>query len=192
MLVDLGFAQFKVSAGVLPYPITFLITDLLSELYGRKRTNAVVLSGFFATVLVLLILYLGHYFPALSNSPVNDGQFDVVFKNSWRVFSASMIAYLAAQFLDVRLFHFWKGLTKGKHLWLRNNFSTILSQLVDTILVTTVIFIGVEDFNFIGGLVLDGWLFKALVALVDTVLLYALVYFFRKYFSLAPGEELRF
>lgn len=190
--VDLGFATFNISAGVLPYPLTFLITDILSEVYGRKRTNAVVASGFFATLLVLLILYLGHLFPALDNSPVTQEEYASVFRNSWRVMSASMLAYLGAQFLDVRLFHFWKRLTNGKKLWLRNNFSTMLSQLVDTVLVTTVIFIGIEDFNFIGSLIWDGWLFKVLFAAVDTVVIYIIIYFFRKSFNLKPGEEIEF
>lgn len=190
VLVDLGFTTFKVSAGVLPYPITFLITDLLSEIYGRKKTNVVVASGFVAILLVMFILYLGHAFPAISNSPVSDDAYAVVFRNSWRVLSASMLAYLVAQFLDVRLFHFWKGLTRGKHLWFRNNFSTIFSQLVDTILVTTVLFIGVEDFGFIASLVKDGWMFKAMFALADTALIYPLVYLIRRKFDLKPGEEL--
>ncbi len=188
--VDLGFANFKVSAGVLPYPLTFLITDILSEVYGRKKTNAVVASGFLATLLVLLVLYLGHSFPALDNSPVSEEEYSSVFRNSWRVISASMIAYLAAQFLDVRLFHFWKKLTDGRRLWLRNNFSTVISQLVDTILVTTVIFIGIEDFKFIGSLIWDGWLFKIMFAAADTVVIYIVVYFFRRAFRLKPGEEI--
>ena len=190
--VDLGFASFNISAGVLPYPITFLITDILSEIYGRKRTNAVVASGFFATLLVLLILYLGHLFPALDNSPVTQEEYASVFRNSWRVMSASMLAYLGAQFLDVRLFHFWKRLTNGKKLWLRNNFSTMLSQFVDTVLVTTVIFIGIEDFKFIGSLIWDGWLFKVFFAAVDTVVIYIVIYFFRRSFKLKPGEEIEF
>ncbi len=192
VMVDMGFATFNISAGVLPYPLTFLITDILSEIYGRKKTNAVVASGFFATLLVLLILYLGHSFPALENSPVTQEEYASVFRNSWRVMSASMLAYLGAQFLDVRLFHFWKKLTNGKKLWLRNNFSTMLSQLVDTILVTTVIFIGIEDFSFIGSLIWDGWLFKVLFAAADTLVIYVIIYFFRKSFKLKPGEEIEF
>ncbi len=191
-MVDLGFATFNISAGVLPYPLTFLITDILSEIYGRKKTNAVVASGFFATLLVLLILYLGHSFPALENSPVTQEEYASVFRNSWRVMSASMLAYLGAQFLDVRLFHFWKKLTNGKKLWLRNNFSTMLSQLVDTVLVTTVIFIGIEDFSFIGSLIWDGWLFKVLFAAADTLVIYVIIYFFRKSFKLKPGQEIEF
>ena len=188
--VNLGFKTFVVSAGVLPYPLTFLITDILSEIYGRRRTNAVVLAGFFGSLLVLLILYLGGYFNAIENSPVSDGLYNQVFQNSFRIIMASMMAYIVAQFVDIRLFHFWKKLTKGKHLWIRNNFSTIFSQLLDTIMVVSVIFAGKESFGFIGGLILDGWFFKALFALADTLIIYLIIYLIRRYFNLKQAEEL--
>lgn len=181
---------FVISVGILPYPITFLVTDVLSEIYGRKRTNDVVFAGFGVSLFVLFILWLGHSFPALPNSPVGDDAYNQVFQNSWRVIMASMVAYLSAQFLDVRLFHFWKGVTKGKMLWVRNNFSTITSQFVDTLLVVTIIFIGTESWSTIGGYVLDGWLFKLLVALADTFFIYLLVWLFKRVFGLQPGQEL--
>lgn len=189
--VNLGFKTFIVSAGVLPYPITFLITDILSEIYGRKKTNAVVIAGLFGSLLVLLILYLGGYFHAIQDSPVSDDVYGTVFQNSFKIIMASMSAYLVAQFVDIRLFHFWKNKTQGKHLWIRNNFSTVFSQLLDTILVVSIIFAGDKSIGFIGGLVLDGWLFKVLFALADTVIIYLLVYFIRKYFKLKQGEELQ-
>lgn len=188
--VDLGFKTFIVSAGVIPYPLTFLITDILSEIYGRRNTSIVVFSGFFASLLVLLILYLGHVFPAIDGSPVSDDQFDIVFQNSWRVISSSMIAYLVAQFVDVRIFHLIKQKTKGKHLWLRNNFSTIFSQLVDTVLVVGVIFWGLKSFDEILPLIGDGWLFKALFAAADTIIIYPLIIAIRRYFKLKAGEEI--
>ena len=92
--VDLGFKTFILSAGVLPYPITFLITDLLSELYGRKKTNQVVGIGFLCSAFVLLILWLGHLFP-IPGSPVSSDTYDQVFQNSFRVILSSMIAYLS-------------------------------------------------------------------------------------------------
>lgn len=188
--VDLGFKTFVISAGVLPYPLTFLITDVLSEIYGRKRTNTVVLAGLIASLLVLLILYLGSIFPAISDSPVSDETYGSVFQNSGRIIMASMLAYTVAQFVDVHVFHFLKKLTKGKKLWIRNNFSTIFSQLLDTILVTSVIFVGVKDFDFISGLIWDGWFFKLLFAAADTFVIYLLVYGIRSYFKLKPDEEL--
>lgn len=188
--LDLGFHTFIISAGVLPYPITFLITDLLSELYGRKKTNWVVAMGFFASVLVLGILLLANNFPAIEESPISDEIYHQVFANSWRVIGASMIAYLSAQFLDIRLFHFWKRLTKGRHLWLRNNASTILSQLLDTTLVVLVLFAGQIPFNNLLEFILHGWFFKLLCALFDTPFLYLAVYRARKYFGLSANAEL--
>src|SRR5690606_5598918 len=132
--------------------------------------------GLIASLLVILILYLGGIFPAIESSPVADKTYNNVFQNSIRVIGASMLAYIVAQLVDVRLFHFWKGLTKGKHLWLRNNFSTIFSQLVDTILVVSVIFFGAQSLGFISNLILDGWLFKLLMALIDTPLIYLIVF----------------
>ena len=190
--VNLGFHTFVVSAGVLPYPITFLITDILSEIYGRRRTNQVVIAGFFSTILVLGILYLGHNFAAIDSSPVSQEEYATVFQNSWKIIMASMTAYLVAQFLDIRLFHFWKKVTRGKHLWIRNNFSTVASQLVDTTLVVGIIFIGIAEVSFIGNLIKDGWLFKILFAAADTILIYPIVFGFRKYFNLKEGEELDF
>jgi uncharacterized integral membrane protein (TIGR00697 family) len=188
--LDLGFYTFVISVGVLPYPITFLITDVLSEMYGRKRTTHVVIAGFVVSLFVLFLLWLGNVFPAMEGSPVGDAEYQTVFKNSWRIMGASMLAYLSAQLVDVRLFHFWKRITKGKHLWIRNNFSTILSQLVDTILVITVIFIGERTTAEIASMVLDGWFFKMIAALGDTAIIYLVIYLFRRYFSLKQGEEI--
>ena len=170
--IDLGFKTFIVSAGILPYPITFLITDILSEIYGRKMTNRVVMSGFFASMMVLFFLWLGSQPNALDSSPVSNDIYDTVFRNAWRVMAASMIAYLSAQFLDVKLFHFWKNLTKGKHLWLRNNASTVGSQLVDTTLVICVLFVGQWSTGTIIQAIIDGWTFKMLCAFIDTPIFY--------------------
>lgn len=190
--IDLWFlGVYTISVGVLPYPITFLITDVLSEVYGRKHTNEVVLSGFVVSLFVLFLLWLGSIFPAIANSPVQDDYYNVVFKNTWRVMGASMAAYLSAQFLDVRLFHFWKKVTKGKMLWVRNNFSTITSQFVDTVLVVSIIFVGTLSFQTIGGYILDGWLFKVICAIGDTVLIYIIMYVLRNLFGLKHGQEIK-
>ena len=174
--VDLGFKVFIVSAGILPYPLTFLVTDLISELYGQKKANLVVFSGFIASMFVLLFLWLGGQFNAIPDSLVSDEIYDSVFRNAWRLIAASMIAYLFAQFVDVRIFHFWKRLTNGKHLWLRNNGSTIASQLVDTTLVICILFIGVWNTDQIFSAIIDGWLFKMLMALIDTPIIYGVIH----------------
>ena len=189
-LTFLGLKEFKISAGVLPYPITFLITDLLSEIYGKKKTSQVVYTGFVASIFVLFVLWLGNQFPAIEGSLIDDEEYAKMFGNSWRVVFASMSAFLAAQLLDVKVYHFWKDLTKGKHLWLRNNGSTIISQLVDTTLVVGVLFIGVKPMGDLYEMIVDGWQFKILCALIDTPLIYLFVWLLRKRFNLKEGEEL--
>jgi|TARA_B100001540_G_scaffold282272_1_gene272923 uncharacterized integral membrane protein (TIGR00697 family) len=174
--VDLGFKVFIVSAGILPYPLTFLVTDLISELYGQKKANIVVFSGFVASMFVLSFLWLGGQFNAIPDSIVNDDTYNNVFQNAWRIIAASMIAYLFAQFIDVRIFHFWKRLTNGKHLWLRNNGSTIASQLVDTTLVVMILFVGVWEPSKIVSAIIDGWLFKMLMAAIDTPIIYGIIH----------------
>ena len=187
--IDLGFKTFVISAGVLPYPITFLITDILSEIYGKKKTKRIVWAGFGASLFVLGVLLLAQQFTAIAGSPVDDETFNKVFGNSWRVIFASMAAYMCAQLIDVRIYHFWKEKTAGKHLWLRNNFSTVFSQLVDTTLVVCVLFSGIRSNSEIIQYILDGWLFKMLCAFIDTPVLYASTAFIRNKLGLKFGEE---
>ncbi len=163
---------FVLSAGALPYPATFLVTDLLSEVWGRARANLVVVSGFVASVFVLGVLWLGDLFPAIPESRVSDAAYREVFQSAWRVVAASMTAYLVAQLVDIRLFHFWRRLTNGRHLWLRNNGSTVLSQLLDSVLVVLVLFYDRMTFGQMAAIIGDLWLFKVLVALLDTPFFY--------------------
>ena len=186
--INLGFKVFIVSAGILPYPLTFLVTDLISEIYGQKKANLVVFSGFVASIFVLSFLWLGAQFNSIPSSIVDDFTYNAVFQNAWRLITASMAAYLFAQFIDVRVFHFWKKLTNGKHLWLRNNGSTIASQLIDTTLVISILFVGVWDTNQILSAIIDGWIFKMLMALLDTPIIYAIIYFLKRKIDIVPYQ----
>ncbi|MGB5809278.1 MAG: queuosine precursor transporter, partial [Polyangiales bacterium] len=164
--------------GVLPYPITFLCTDFLSELYGRHRANQVVWVGLGLNLWVMLILWIGGVLPGFEPADApNEGVFFEVQRLAFGAVTASMIAYLSAQFIDVHLFHFWKRLTKGRHLWLRNNGSTLVSQLVDTtavILITHFLAKALpinpaeslwpQLFTFIAA----GYTFKLVIAIIDT------------------------
>ena len=186
----LGNSLFELSVGILPYPITFLITDLISEIYGKKRANQVVVTGIFASFFSMGILLIANEVPAIENSPIDDKTFKQVFALSPIAALASMIAYLIAQFVDIRIYHFWKNLTQGKMLWLRNNFSTFSSQLIDTVLVVGLLSVfGVLEWKLFWGLVISGFLFKIIVAALDTPLLYLFVGIFRKTFDLKPTDE---
>lgn len=187
-----GTKLFIVSVGILPYPITFLITDLISEIYEKKRANQVVVTGIFASLFSVLIVYVADIVPAVSNSPVDNSVFNNVFGRTILAVGASMTAYLFAQFVDIQIYHFWKRVTKGKHLWLRNNFSTFLSQFVDTFSVVFLLcFFKVLPWHMFKGLLISGFLFKVLIAICDTPLLYLGVFLFKKRFKLKAHEEIQ-
>lgn len=187
-----GWYRFEISVGILPYPITFLLTDLISEVYGKKKANQVVTAGIFASFFSLLIVYVAGAVPATDWSPIGNTIFQNVFGATAIAVLASMLAYLFAQYVDIYIFHFWKKVTKGKHLWIRNNFSTFFSQFVDTCTVLLLLCsFGKIEWDRFGILLLSGFLFKILVAVLDTPLLYLGVFMFRKRFGLREGEELK-
>jgi uncharacterized integral membrane protein (TIGR00697 family) len=188
-----GIYTFELSAGIIPYPVTFLVTDIISEIYGRKMANRVVFAGLFASLFMLLIIVVASIAPATEYSPVSDDEFNMVFGFTFVAVAASLVAYLLAQFLDVQIFHFWKRLTRGKYLWFRNNASTFSSQFVDTF---TVLFLlcsfQVIEWELFGMLLLNGYLFKVMVAMLDTPLIYIIVWAVRKHFGLKGyGAELK-
>ena len=188
----MGNSLFELSVGILPYPITFLVTDLISEIFGKKAANRVVVAGIFASFFSMGILLLAGMVPALPNSPIDDATFNKVFALSPIAVLASMIAYLFAQFIDIRIYHFWKNLTKGRHLWLRNNFSTFASQFIDTFTVVGLLCVfGVLPWDAFLGLLISGVVFKILVALIDTPLLYLSVNWIRSYYKLEINEEIK-
>ncbi|WP_339835102.1 queuosine precursor transporter [uncultured Flavobacterium sp.] len=187
----LGAKLFEISVGIIPYPITFLVTDIISEIYGKKKANQVVTTGIFASIFSLLIIFIANEVPAIDSSPVNNELFSKVFGQTALAVLASMTAYLFAQYIDIRVYHFWKKLTKGKMLWLRNNFSTITSQAIDTF---SVLFLlcsfNILPWEIFGKLFISGFAFKVIIALFDTPFMYLAVYLFRKKFKLNPNDEL--
>ncbi|MGB3151568.1 MAG: queuosine precursor transporter [Maribacter sp.] len=186
-----GASLFEISVGILPYPVTFLITDLISEIFGKKKANQIVVAGIFASFFSLAIVYTANIVPATAWSPVQDELFTSVFGNTIVAVFASMMAYLLAQFVDIQLYHFWKNLTKGKYLWLRNNFSTFSSQLIDTFTVVLLLCsFGEIPWDKFTGLVISGFIFKIIIAFLDTPFLYLCVYILRKRFNLALGQEI--
>ncbi len=234
MLNILGITRFvhigplALAVGVLPYPLTFLCTDFISEFYGRRRASFVVFVGLLLNLFVLGFLWFGHWLPGLSEAlrpswqpegswspppwqtlrfaspialfgadPVDRiDLFEIIYRCTKTTVFASMIAYVAAQFCDVFLFHFWKRLTRGRHLWLRNNGSTMISQLVDA---TAVIFIvfwsqlssGEKTLGALLALVGSNYLFKLAVAALDTIPFYVGVHYLKAYLRIDPTREHR-
>ncbi|MEE4270777.1 MAG: queuosine precursor transporter [Thermoanaerobaculales bacterium] len=200
---------FAVAVGVLPYPLTFLCTDFISEFYGRRRANFVVSVGLLLNLWVVFVMWFGGILPGFetvdpaTGEIVRDaaGRLPVFFEIRALTFgavTASMIAYMAAQFCDVWAFHFWKRVTKGRLLWVRNNGSTMISQLVDT---TAVILIThyyahalpIDPDQPVGRqlalFIATGYLFKFSIAAIDTLPFYLGVRWLSKYLEIDPLVE---
>ena len=203
-LIDLSFTlngtkiPFMVFVGVLPYPITFLCTDFISELYGRKRANMVVWVGLMMNGWVLFILWFAGKLP--ESPQINSDAFFRIRELTFGATAASMIAYLTAQFVDVHIFHFLKKLTKGKHLWLRNNGSTLTSQLIDSVAVVLITYYGAKAidlhpdthvFSFLMILIVSNYMFKMTSALIDTIPFYFGVKWLSKFLDIDPLKEFK-
>ena len=213
--IDLSFEifgrtiPFIVFVGVLPYPITFLCTDFISELYGKKRATMVVWVGLLLNIWVIFIMWLGGALPPHpelldGGLPAIDDPNRTFFQIRKWTFGAtlgSMIAYLTAQFVDVHVFHALRRLTKGKMLWLRNNGSTLTSQMVDSIAVVTITYLWASDAIMIKTgetvahgliiLILSNYVFKMVSALIDTIPFYIGTKWLSKYLKLDPTKEFK-
>jgi uncharacterized PurR-regulated membrane protein YhhQ (DUF165 family) len=196
--------EWALTTGILTYPFTFLVTDLVSEVYGKKRADFMVLMGFLMSALMLLILQMSMAVPPhaawASNGFYVDGwvngdgitgtavegyqhAFESVFALNGTLLFGSMLAYACAQLTDNWLYHFFKRLTDGKHLWLRNNGSTWVSQLVDTAIVNSILFYLGFGMEFWLGVTIMAtiYLHKLLIAALDTPLIYVGVYLIEQF-----------
>jgi len=213
MLNIIGLTKFvsifglTVAVGVLPYPITFLCTDLISEIYGKKRANFLVFLGLFINIFVLFFMWFGDALPSvpvearppwqdlnlsqpitLPNGQMISGEtelFGIIFATTSGAVLASMVAYMFAQFCDVYIFHYLKELTNGKYMWLRNNASTLVSQFVDSLAVVGITFgavfvKGQMDFSILLTLFWSNYAFKMIAALLDTPFFYLFTHLIKK------------
>lgn len=165
-----------VPAGVLAYCVCFWVTDVIGEMWGKARARSVVLGGFVALVAALLLTQISIRWPP---APFWSHQeaYRTILGSTSRIMVASLIAYLVSQYHDVWAFHFWRRVTTGRHLWLRNCASTIVSQLLDTVVFITLAFAGILP---VLPLILGQWVVKVVVALLDTPFVYLAVRVLRR------------
>lgn len=166
---------FTVDAGIIAYPLTFLFTDIVCEVWGKRTATRVVWVGFFANMLMMLLIWIGGILPP-SPQWGNQEAYQSVLGSVPRIVFASMAAYLISQHHDVFAFQFWRRKTRGRWLWMRNNFSTIVSQGLDTVVFGTIAFYGVVPLDvLVGEIILVQYIIKIAVALLDTPFCYLLV-----------------
>ena len=211
--IDLSFEigglriPMALAIGVLPYPVTFLCTDFISELYGQKRANFLVWVGLLLNGWIVAFLWLGGALPptpildAATGLPPTDAYDFAFYRIRYLTMGAvvgSMIAYLAAQLCDVSLFHFWKRLTNGRHLWLRNNGSTLISQFVDSFAVITITHFYAKGLPIdpsaaiwpqLWVFIASGYFFKMAIALLDTLPFYVGVHYLTRYLEIDSTAE---
>jgi queuosine precursor transporter len=174
--IPLGFTTLdaKLSVGVIWFPITFLLTDVINEFYGSRGARFVTFLGFFMAVLAFIIIFVARKIPAASFSPVKQDTFDAVLGNANTIFFASMVAYLVGQLVDIAVFQFAKRLTQSRHIWLRSTGSTLISQLIDTIVVTSIAFSSKLTAAQLRSTIVSQYAVKVLLAVGLTPVIYAL------------------
>lgn len=169
-----NFGIFKASVGILVFPITFLITDIIEEVHGREKAKEFVLIGLITLVFASIITVLAVILPFANRSLVKE-EYTKIFGTTIRIFIASITAFAFSQMHDVWAFNFWKKKTRGKFLWLRNNLSTTVSQFLDTTLFMFIAFYGISPkftVSYVFSLIIPYWLVKVLFALFDTPFCY--------------------
>ncbi len=188
----IAVGPFSVPAGVLAFSLTFLCTDVANELCGPRTAYRIVASGFAALVVVLVLIELAIIWPS-AEVWAHQEAFEIVMVQSGRVIVASLTAYIVSQWLDVWLFARIRNATGARFLWLRNNASTALAQLVDSGVFVTVAFLGILP---VAPLILGQWVVKLVIAALDTPLVYLAVYRSRQTLrrrgpDVPPGENRR-
>lgn len=167
-IIKLGW--FVVPSAVFAYAISFLLTDIIDEIWGKEEARKAVWRGFWGQIMASILILTAQWLPVAPFMPEQQKHFVAILGQNWRFAIASLIAYLISQTTDVYLFSFWGKLTKGNHKWLRNNGSTMISQLIDTAIFITIAFAG--NVPSLWHMILSQYIIKLLIALSDTPFFY--------------------
>lgn len=157
--------------GNIVYASSFLVTDILSENHGKEEAKQAVWIGFFSLIAMTAIMNLALLFTPHPDDFAQSA-LETIFKIMPRIAVASVAAYGLSQFHDIWAFHWWRKRTDGRHLWLRNNGSTMVSQLIDSLVFTTIAFAGAVPMDLFWQIAVSTYLFKFIVAFCDTPFLY--------------------
>jgi len=165
-------AGLSFSAGIIPFPLTFVLTDVVNEIYGRQGARRMTYAGLLAAVFVWSVINLALALPTFPGSPISDAVFRAAFGTSARLYLASLVAYVIGQLLDIAIFQALRRRTGHRLLWLRSTGSTVISQVVDSLTVSFVFLAGVRPVGFIVGNAANNYVGKLLMAVLLTPLIY--------------------
>jgi len=176
------FLGHTFSAGIVPFPLTFVLTDLVNEFYGTHGARRLTFVGLGAAIFVWAVITLALQLPTSPDSPIPDAVFRSAFGTSARLYVASLSAYLIGQLLDISIFYVLRRLTGHRLLWLRSTGSTVVSQMIDSLSVSFVFLVGTKPLGFIVGNAANNYVGKLIMAVLLTPLIYAGHAFFKRYF----------
>ena len=163
---------FTLTMGVIPFPVTFIVTDILNEYYGRRGVRYTTFLGMSMILLAYFLILIDLQIPAIADSPVDDVSFRKVFANSGLVIIGSITAYLIGQLIDIQIFHYIRIKTQGKFIWLRATGSTVFSQLIDSFVVIFIAFGQSLPFEKLVSISSTNFVYKLFVAIAITPLIY--------------------
>lgn len=189
-IFGVDFDSVVMTAGVIAFPITFIVTDVLNEYYGKSGIRFVTFVGMGMIVFEFAILKVAMAVPTAPVSPVPEEAFNTVFGATGRIIFGSITAYLIGQLADITLFHWLRKLTEGRMLWLRATGSTFGSQFLDTLIVLTVAFAGQLRFQEILAITLFNYSYKFIIAIVITPFIYAAHWAMDRYLGHERAEEM--
>lgn len=180
-----SIGEFILPAAAIVYVLTYLITDVIGEVYGKEAAMKTVRAGFITQVIALFFVFAAIHLPEAAVFGMQ-AEFEAILGGSFRVMFASLLAYIVSQHIDVSVFHQLKRKHGNKKLWLRNNLSTASSQLIDTGIFIVVAFVGTVPTNVLISMVVTQYVFKFIVAIVDTPFTYLFVAIARKEKNIQP------
>lgn len=189
----LQIGPFVMSIGILPWPVVFLTTDLINEFFGKKAVRLITFITAGLIVYTFLILYLGINIEAASFSPVTSTQFKAVFGQTQWIIVGSLTAFLSSQLIDVTLFRYIRSRTGARHIWLRATGSTLVSQLVDTFVVSGIAFLLPGKITLLEYLQISftGYIFKFMIAIGTTPIIYLGHHTVQRYLNKEPANTLQ-
>ena len=177
------------SSGIIPFPLTFVITDLVNEFYGTHGARRLTFVGLGAAAFVWAVISLALMLPTSPESPISDPVFRGAFGTSARLYVASLTAYTIGQMLDISVFYFLRKLTGHRFIWLRATGSTVLSQIIDSLTVSFVFLVGAKPLGFIVENGAHNYVGKLIMAVLLTPLIYLGHALFQRYFHIAERDE---
>jgi queuosine precursor transporter len=184
--------DLPISVGMIPFPITFVLTDIVNEFYGKQVARKLTMLGLCMVGLTFAIIYAAAAVPwaPFTSGPdwqgMQQGAFTNVFVSATRIQLASMVAFFFSQFIDIGVFFLIKRLTGSRYLWLRATGSTAVSQLIDTVVIQTLAWYGLMSNGQIAGIVVASYTVKLVAAVAMTPVIYGMHLFIERLFDIKP------